>query len=88
MIKKSKDPGKYYWNHLNAEGHTYNRRNPIWSGSQISFDIMVPPTIIKSYEPGGEIEIEKIPTRAQREGHIPKLRSNLGKRIHGSRDIS
>lgn len=86
--KKGKDPGKYYWNHLNAEGHTYNRRNPIWSGSQISFNIMVPPTIIKSYEPGGEIEIEKIPTRAQREGHIPKLRSNLGKRIHGSRDIA
>jgi hypothetical protein len=89
--RKSGDPGKYYWNHLNAEGHTYNRRTPIWSRSQISFDVMVSHTTIKSCDdkekPGGEIEIEKIPTSAQKEGHIPILQLNTGKRINGSRDI-
>jgi len=50
---------------------------------------MVSHTTIKSCydkeKPGGEIEIEKIPSSAQKEGHIPILQLNTRKRIHGSR---
>lgn len=33
--RKSEDPTKNYWNPLNAEMHTYNRRASIWSRYQV-----------------------------------------------------
>lgn len=73
--RKSEDPSKNYWNPLNAEIHTYNRRDSMWSRSQISFHIMKPDTITQScnYEDnsGGEIDIENIPSGEQKKGHKP-----------------